>query len=114
MSLYTARKLHKLPLSDRTINLAHNVATAADAEGLDEDGVPIVERELRAPIMTEIEEKILQAQAFDVTEHCNEANNDEYIINEDDNKLIMMISTTAMTTLIVVTAMVLANTNAHH
>jgi len=59
MSLYTARKLHKLPLSDRTINLAHNVATAADAEGLDEDGVPIVEWELGGPMMTEKEEKRL-------------------------------------------------------
>ena len=40
-----------LPFSDRIINLVHELATAEDAEGLYEDGVPIMEWEGGTPIM---------------------------------------------------------------
>ena len=87
MSLDTGRRLHahiwnELPIPERIINLVQKLATAEDAIDLDEDGVPIMEWEVGAPIIYEDDNEndfddINDSDGNDISEI------DDY---EDDNK----------------------------
>ena len=75
MSLDTGRRLHahiwnELPISERIINIVQELATAEDALDLDEDGVPIVEWEVGAPIINEDDNENNDDDIDDSSSNC--------------------------------------------
>ncbi len=97
MSLDTGRRLHahiwnELPISERIINLVQELATAEDALDLDEDGVPIMEWEIGAPIINEDDNENNDGDIDDSSSNCiseienyeDEKNNDDDGINDSD------------------------------
>ncbi|GFH61250.1 hypothetical protein CTEN210_17726 [Chaetoceros tenuissimus] len=99
MSLETGKRLHafiwtELPISDQIIEAVHVLAENEGADDLDDDGVPIFERELGIPILTAEEEQILQNQGAttvpddDTVVDDSSANNNEDTDSDDDSSYV--------------------------
>lgn len=66
LNLETGKRIHgyiwdELPISDRIIDMVHELAKNEGAADLDDDGVPIFEWETGVPVLTE-EEEFIQNQ----------------------------------------------------